>query len=509
MERRTKAASSRGAIAFTDILENKFAIYRKEMEHHGNEVCQRGGKFKDYYMLVNEALKAAVEVVRLEFTDHADRRFADLHLELAARDNEIKSLRMQLQISQNELRAARDHVNRTESIFGTSRVGNRQARLDCNGGITEREAASGSWCRPTDRAWKSTRSSSQRSKDKPEVFKTEQGLQIKIIQIKEEAAGEDFSLLTQHTHELGLHEDKKSSVSQRHCHTVEKNVVLQDSLCAEDGLEWKPVLIKQETNDHESNLFVEDEMMCVSENMCLDVEGASALRLFPERLCDIQCWTDERLSVVSVDTKEREQLASSDCEPGIEVHRSSALSTVCQPGWKTSQKDGTTLAPYCYGEYGKTFTSSSNIKRQQKQTHAENIPYIETSSNSRSSNKKKMNNTVQIGSLLTWNIDVQQQQKIQPAEKPHCCTVCGKRFTRKMNLQQHQAIHTGEKPYSCTECGNRYARKTSLQQHQRVHTGEKPFCCTHCGKRFIWKSSFLEHRKFHADKSVSALKSTV
>ncbi|XP_078501952.1 uncharacterized protein LOC144756214 [Lissotriton helveticus] len=102
---------------------------------------------------------------------------------------------------------------------------------------------------------------------------------------------------------------------------------------------------------------------------------------------------------------------------------------------------------------------------------------------------------------FAFNLDFQQDQRIQNDERPFACTECGKGFTLKSTLKRHLKIHTGEieKHFSCSECGKCFTHQPGLKRHMKIHRGaiEKPFVCSECEKRFLYKSDLERHRRIH------------
>ncbi|XP_053235721.1 zinc finger protein 436-like [Podarcis raffonei] len=93
--------------------------------------------------------------------------------------------------------------------------------------------------------------------------------------------------------------------------------------------------------------------------------------------------------------------------------------------------------------------------------------------------------------------DLLYHQTFQTDEKPYRCLECGKSFKRKTHVTDHQRTHTGEKPFSCSECGKSFSHSTGLTYHRRTHTGEKPYKCSECGKNFNCSQTLALHHRIH------------
>ncbi|MGH0158762.1 UNVERIFIED_CONTAM: hypothetical protein FKN15_044372 [Acipenser sinensis] len=89
-----------------------------------------------------------------------------------------------------------------------------------------------------------------------------------------------------------------------------------------------------------------------------------------------------------------------------------------------------------------------------------------------------------------------QHQRVHMRETPHRCNECGISFARVENLKVHQQIHTGGKLYHCIECGQSFSLFETYKQHQRVHTGETNRCSV-CGKSFSRSANLKRHQLIH------------
>uniref|UniRef100_A0A3Q3ERX9 C2H2-type domain-containing protein n=1 Tax=Labrus bergylta TaxID=56723 RepID=A0A3Q3ERX9_9LABR len=79
--------------------------------------------------------------------------------------------------------------------------------------------------------------------------------------------------------------------------------------------------------------------------------------------------------------------------------------------------------------------------------------------------------------------------------KTHCCSECGKTFSRKGSLSRHMILHSGEKPFSCSLCSKRFNQKHILTLHMAHHRGEKPLSCSVCDQRFSWPFQLQRHTR--------------
>ena len=74
---------------------------------------------------------------------------------------------------------------------------------------------------------------------------------------------------------------------------------------------------------------------------------------------------------------------------------------------------------------------------------------------------------------------------IHSSERPFCCIVCNKLFTKSSHLKSHMLVHTGERPFLCEVCNKQVSESSNLKKHLLAHTGERAYSCNDCGKKFV------------------------
>ncbi|XP_036407631.1 zinc finger protein 92 homolog [Megalops cyprinoides] len=100
------------------------------------------------------------------------------------------------------------------------------------------------------------------------------------------------------------------------------------------------------------------------------------------------------------------------------------------------------------------------------------------------------------GKAFTYPSQQRRHLLRHSGERQYPCTLCEKSFVTPSELSVHSRVHTGEKPYSCLQCGKRFNRNGNLRAHQRsVHLRKRPFSCSVCGKTFAQKGNLRTHQQ--------------
>ena len=95
--------------------------------------------------------------------------------------------------------------------------------------------------------------------------------------------------------------------------------------------------------------------------------------------------------------------------------------------------------------------------------------------------------------------------------KSHTCAQCGKSFRLRALLRQHMRMHTdpSDLRHACPLCSKRFYVPMLLRDHLLLHTGERPHQCSVCGRRFRLRKELVKHERFHSSTDASAVRCDV
>ncbi|KAJ9574270.1 hypothetical protein L9F63_026085, partial [Diploptera punctata] len=136
-----------------------------------------------------------------------------------------------------------------------------------------------------------------------------------------------------------------------------------------------------------------------------------------------------------------------------------------------------------------TFTSQSQLRRHEKDTHLNLRPHICPVCSARFDRVSQLN---------------YHQRRIHAGERAHACQICSKAFFKRSDLKTHLNIHLGINKCICEICGKKFNHVSNLIRHTRMHSGIKPYPCTVCGRRFTQLNALNQHKTSHlTNKNVS------
>ncbi|XP_028670897.2 zinc finger protein 343-like [Erpetoichthys calabaricus] len=95
----------------------------------------------------------------------------------------------------------------------------------------------------------------------------------------------------------------------------------------------------------------------------------------------------------------------------------------------------------------------------------------------------------------------QKHKKTHKVNNQFPCLDCGRAFSQLTALKIHQRIHTKGNSFTCHDCGQRFSSSSDLHKHQRLHTAQKPFPCSQCDKAFSHSSTLKAHQRIHTEET--------
>ncbi|XP_033110990.1 zinc finger protein 64-like [Anneissia japonica] len=93
--------------------------------------------------------------------------------------------------------------------------------------------------------------------------------------------------------------------------------------------------------------------------------------------------------------------------------------------------------------------------------------------------------------------DLLRHSRKHTGDRPYCCSLCPRTFTRSDKLKLHIRSHNGVKPYKCNDCPYSAVDRGSLTKHLRIHSNERPYKCQICDYASRNSSQLVVHLRTH------------
>ncbi|XP_058862104.1 zinc finger protein 23-like isoform X3 [Acipenser ruthenus] len=432
----------------------------------------------DLASTIEHAVKSAVDTILCAITKVVGSKFTEFQVEMAGKEKENESLKLRLEISENELKAVRGCINAADAdikqplIFQDPKETHANSESEAQEGpkieavCTQEESFKQEWC------------ASLMQVTELACVKDEEVHQQECVPIKEEFIEQECVPIAE---ELP-HEN--------HVCTLEENNKLGSNLCDDSPSECELGFraSKVDEGEHDSTPSPQCKNSSRGKPQCKkhrettpQEEYVKTLRTHSVKIPSLQ--DRHPLNVESTETAHSACFNNSETQGTLKTlpHSIKGGKSSCQlDAPETHKGNPTGGTAFSWADCRKSFNHISLLQRH---------PRIHTG--------EKPSHTQYSDKSFTQLGNLHSHQHIHIREKLYHCSVCGKRFNHSGNLKIHQRIHTGEKPYHCSLCGKRFSQVGDLKKHKRIHTGEKPYHCSVCGKRFSQLGNLKRHHNIH------------